>query len=331
MIIKRHPAFKIASDFSVTPLPRVVRIEVSSLCNLQCIVCPTGTKYVGKRGNMSRKVFYKIINEIKAYNGVDVVVLYHGGEPFLNKNIFEMIDTVKSMGIPFVKTVTNGTLLNEEMLVKIVDSGLDSISFSIDGLSPEENDQIRKGADYYQIASVIKKLLSIKKSKGVSTPIIRIGNMQIPTEEDIRSGKEISTPEYILNDFSEFKEEIIFENTYMLKWPGFDCSDQYVLVEHQSSQCSQPSNYCDSVIELITFRWNGDVVPCCYDITSEYVIGNIMKQPLCEIWNNERYKEIRKSIHTRQYVPLCLNCIMIKPQLFVARKLGKDTVCKNSP
>ena len=84
-------AITIFPDFSVFPLPRVVRIEPSSLCNLKCIHCPTGTKRDIKGGNMPDEVFCKIIEELKAYNGVDVVVLYHGGEPFLNKNIFGMI------------------------------------------------------------------------------------------------------------------------------------------------------------------------------------------------------------------------------------------------
>lgn len=314
--------FTVFHDFSVQPLPRVIRIEVSSSCNLKCIHCPTGTRPGGNKGNMPREIFFKITDEIKSYSGVDVIVLYHGGEPFLNKDIFEMIEVFKSMGIPFVKTVTNGTLINDEMLAKIIDSGLDSIEFSIDGLDPDENNQIRKGADYYQVVSIIKKLLTMKRDAKSHTPDICIANTQIPTEADIcnRRKEGISTPNYILNDFSAFKEEIRFKNTYMIKWPAFNCFDKYKLVENPIAKNSQPSNYCDHVIETNTLRWNGAVVPCCYDITGDYVIGNIMEQSLTEIWNNERYKEIRRSIHLRNYIPLCAECNVIRPQLFVAKK-----------
>lgn len=268
---------------------------------------------------MSREVFYKIIDEIKAYNGVDTGVLYHGGEPFLNKNIFEMISVLKSMGVTFVKTVTNGTLLSDKMLARIVDSGLDSIGFSIDGLNPKENNRIRKGCDYFQVVQTIKKLLSLKRGRKSRRPEVHIANVQIPKEEDIRLGKKVSTPKYILDGFPEFEGEIKFKNTYMLKWPGFDLSNQYKLVEPDTRGDSLSPNYCDDVVEIITFRWNGDVVPCCYDITSEYVIGNIMEQSLAEIWNNEKYREIRRCIHLRRYMSLCIDCPKIRPQAFVAK------------
>ena len=85
--------------------------------------------------------------------------MYHGGEPFLNKQIFEWIGVIKSMGAGFVKTVTNGILLTDDMLIRVVESGLDSIEFSIDGQSPEENNTIRIGSDYQQVAETIKSLI----------------------------------------------------------------------------------------------------------------------------------------------------------------------------
>lgn len=323
MLEKRNKTFKISPDFSVSPLPRVMRIETSSLCNLRCICCPTGTSPSGNRGNMSEEVFNKIVDEIKTYNGVDVAVLYHGGEPFLNNNIFNMIETLKDIGIPFVKTVSNGMALKEEILPRIIESGLDSIEFSLDGQSPEENNKIRKGCDYNNVVSVIKKLLVMKKQMNYMTPQVHVANMQIPTIEELHDEKGISTPDYLVNEFSEFDGEINFKNTYMIKWPGFDCADQFEIYEESDHENMKLSNYCEQVIELITFRWNGDIVPCCYDITSSYIVGTIMEQPLCDIWNNERYKAIRRSIHRRKFISLCKNCVMINPKHYVVKKESK--------
>ena len=270
---------------------------------------------------MSREIFYKIVDEIKNYNGVDVVVLYHGGEPFLNKDIFEMIAVFKAMQMSRIQTNTNGCVLKDDMLPKIIDSGLTRIEFSIDGLSPEENNQIRRGADYHKVSSIIKKLLLLKRKKGSLTPEVYIDNIQIPTEDDVTRGKKVSTPKYILDDFSDFKEEFKIRSYYMIKWPGFDYPNQYKLVEVTTSQHPQPLNFCDHIIELVTFRWNGDIVPCCYDITGEYIIGNIMENPLKELWNNKRYKALRKSIHLRNYIPLCAHCNEVQPPSFVVKKV----------
>ena len=123
-------------------LPQVVRIEPASVCNLKCIHCATGILEDKNRGVMSLETFEIVIKEIKALNP-RVVVLYHGGEPFINKNIFNMIRQLKSCGIGFIKTVTNSTLLDQSMLLEIIQSRLDSIEFSLDGTSPEENDEMR--------------------------------------------------------------------------------------------------------------------------------------------------------------------------------------------
>jgi radical SAM protein with 4Fe4S-binding SPASM domain len=324
IVSKLNENYVIHDDFSVTPLPRVIRLEASSVCNLKCMYCPTGTKHNNSRGKMNTEVFGRIVDEIKSYNGVDVAVLYHGGESFLNKNIFRMIRELRAIGIDIIKTSTNGTAFNEKMLVDVIESGLDSITFSIDGLSPQENNWIRKGADYFETANTIKRLIALKREMNSKMPEIRIANTQIPDEETIRSGKEISTPRYLLDDFAEFKDEVIFEQHYTIKWPGYECSAEYVLVGPPSAGLVEPSNYCDHVVQLITFRWNGDVVPCCFDITSEYVVGNITVQSLAEIWNNERYRKLRKSICNGNYMPMCASCQTIRPQLYMAKRDAKS-------
>ncbi len=212
---KKIVSFDNFSDYSVYPLPRVIRVEASSLCNLRCIHCPTGVRRGDKRGVMCRDVFYRIVDEIEKYMGVDVVVLYHGGESFLNKHIFEMISVFKEMEIPRIQTNTNGCIINDDMLEKIIDSGLTRIEFSLDGLSPEENNKIRKGCNYHEVASTIKKLLLLKRKRRLcALKEVYIVNTQIPTEEDIRSGKEVAIPKYLLDDFSEFHKEIILVYLY---------------------------------------------------------------------------------------------------------------------
>jgi radical SAM protein with 4Fe4S-binding SPASM domain len=312
-------AIRVSSDFSVQPLPRVVRIEPSGACNLRCMHCPTGTSETIKRGIMSNEVFQRIVEEIGSYRGVDVAVLYHGGEPFLNKNIFKMIEELKRLDIKFIKIVTNGMLVDDEMASKIIDSGLDSIEFSLDGLSPEENDRIRRGCSYRKVISTIKKLLTLKSRRGAAKPEVFIANTQIPSEGDILQGVTVSTPKYLLDDLADFVGDVKFKNTYMLKWPAFDCRGEYKLVEGPASKGSVPSNYCDNVLEVITIRWNGDVVPCCYDLNSDYVLGNIMERSLADIWNGRKYRDLRRSIHARQYTPLCVDCNIIRPSLFVVR------------
>ena len=123
--------------------PKVIRIEPASQCNLMCSHCPTGTIDMN-RGLMDYQVFEKIIKKIKSYkNYVKVIVLYHGGEPLLNKKMFDMIEQLKKFKSDlFIKTVSNGMALNEKNSDKILNSNLDLIEFSLDGNSAKESEEI---------------------------------------------------------------------------------------------------------------------------------------------------------------------------------------------
>jgi radical SAM protein with 4Fe4S-binding SPASM domain len=61
--------------------------------------------------------------------------------------------------------------------------------------------------------------------------------------------------------------------------------------------------------------YNGDVLPCCYipqmgnaRFDSENIMGNILKNTLSEIWNNDKYIEFRKKIKTSSPPKVCRTC-----------------------
>lgn len=310
-------SYTVLPDFSVLPTPRVIRIEPSSACNLHCVQCPSGSQKGPRRGVMSDAVFKRIISEIQRYKNVDVVVLYHGGEPFLSKNIINMIKTVKQIGIRFAKTTTNGMAIKEEMVSRILKSGIDCIEFSLDGNSPEENDRMRKGSDYRQVASIIKSMLIQKDKLNLARPDIVIANSQMATKKNFTN---VMTPKYLLDDFRDFGDKVLFRNTFVYKWPGSDTPKQYELLRPRKKVVT--SGYCNQLHEVTTIRWNGDVVPCCFDIMSVYVVGNIMRQPLSQIWNNEKYRDLRKSVYERKFKHLCLHCNEVVPHSYFVLKDG---------
>lgn len=314
------------------PFPEVVRIEPASICNLKCIHCPTGIGKSKDRGVMSEKTFRIILRNLKKLK-IRVVVMYHGGEPFLNKRIFEWISTIKSIGVGLTKVVTNGILLKDDMLIRIVESGLDSIEFSIDGQSPEENNRIRIGSNYYQVANTIKKLIRIKEEKSSNKPAIFICNTQfIDSQKKFPTARYPSTPEFILNDFSGIYEgQVTFKNTWALYWPGLKSLKRNTYVKAKQKAPFIAVNHCPHLSETITIRWNGDVVPCCYDLTSKYVIGNIKESGLVDIWNNKKYKKIRKSIYDKRYLSLCSNCHVIRPQQFLRTNYSIASYKKLNP
>lgn len=311
---------QLTEDFSVNKLPEVFRIEPASSCNLKCVHCPTGLRKNKSLGVMSEETFYKIfliLQEVKPR----VVVMYHGGEPLINRHVFKWIKEIKKIGIGFVKVVSNGMLLKHEKAVQMIDSGLDSIEFSLDGKSVEENDFIRKGCDFSLVIKNIKGLISLKKEKCSAVPKIFITCTQFIDDNHVENESEQEIPSFIKREFTgEFDKEVEYKKNFAYFWPGLRGAESEKIYEIEKTFRNNDivSTYCPHIVETISIRWNGDVVPCCYDLTSNYVIGNVLESSIEDIWNNNKFKKLRKSIFDKKYVSLCQNCHVLSPTHFLA-------------
>jgi len=66
---------------------------------------------------------------------------------------------------------------------------------------------------------------------------------------------------------------------------------------------------CDIPWVKMTLPWDGDLVPCCLDYDKRYVLGNISRDTLCNIWNSTRMLALREEfISNRIENPLCIKC-----------------------
>tara|TARA_B100000787_G_C16199145_1_gene303531 strand:- start:9092 stop:10006 length:915 start_codon:yes stop_codon:yes gene_type:complete len=299
------------------PFPKVLRIEPASKCNLACMHCPTGTIEMA-REVMSTETIQKVLIDIeKNKEKIKTIVLYHGGEPFLNKNFFYMIEEIKKIDKNFyIKTVSNGTVLNEKIIQKIVDSNIDLIEFSLDGDSAQDSEKIRRKSSTTKIVKNIKDLLKLKKNISKSKPDIRICSTQFFKDKKAVKKNEIpKTSNWILELFEN--EDVTFKNFFAMQWPAMtDKSDGFekVTIENEDDK-----NYCDHVINTLTIRANGEVVPCCYDLTTELSMGNITNDSLEDIWNNSKYNKLRNSINSKKYISICNNCNVVRPSVFLIR------------
>lgn len=305
-------------DEYIFPFPKVLRIEPSGACNLHCSHCPTGTVNM-KRGIMHNEIFQLVLQNMKEnIDAIKVVVLYHGGEPLLNKNFVEMVKQIKMLGVIWIKTVSNGMLLSEDVIEGIVASGLDQIEFSLDGEHPEENNYIRRGSDYATVVTNIKRLIEYKRNVKTDFPEILIANTQFLTSGTYNKQKP-HPPEYLIEAFSgEYADDIAsFKCTWAMRWPDMEVSEDYDVYHNPGTEIL---NECDQVKNVMTIRWDGSIVACCYDLTSQCIIGNIQDDNLATIWNNKKFLKLRQSIDKKRFVPLCANCNVVRPNAYLTLK-----------
>jgi len=168
--------------------PLSVVLLISYRCNLRCKMCFYYNDI--EKDKTCKLIEDKVeeeltIEEIKgliddcAEMGVKIFTI-HGGEPLLYPNIFEVSKYAKNKGL-LVNFVTNGTLINLEVAKKIVDAGINHITFSIDG--PEKiHDEVRSiPGTFKRVLNGIKLLQGMEgaPSMSVSTYISAINQREI--------------------------------------------------------------------------------------------------------------------------------------------------------
>jgi radical SAM protein with 4Fe4S-binding SPASM domain len=259
---------------------------------------------------MNWDTFARILNDVgENWQAVRVVVLYHGGEPLLNKEFSRMVREIKARGVVNVKTVSNGMLLTSERSVEIINSGLDAIEFSLDGASLEQNDFIRKNCDGRKVLRSIKNLIEQKKRLAQLKPEIYIATTQFKKSE-IDFSEMPDDPPFIAEFLKENQADISgVKSTFAMRWPDLTVDPEiYRIITNPAEKTVEE---CDHVNSTITIRWNGDVVPCCYDLGSSLVLGNIYEESIVSIWNGQRFKSLRQSITEKRFKQPCSRCNVV--------------------
>jgi radical SAM protein with 4Fe4S-binding SPASM domain len=147
-------------DFAIGEFPLHLDIEPTNACNLRCPFCAT-THNNYTRGFMKRETWKKILDE-GGENGLYSLKFTYRGEPLLHKDLPEMVKYAKSVGIMDVYFNTNAVKLDEPTIRSLIDTGLDRISISFEGFSPEVYEKYRVGACFSQVVKNIERLRDIK-------------------------------------------------------------------------------------------------------------------------------------------------------------------------
>ena len=144
-------------------------IEVTNRCNLLCPTCFSHQDNRQKK-DISLADFKKFI--IVNKESLAKLSLYNYGEPLLNKNIYKMIRFSKLNGARHIKIATNGMPLNNKCVKSILASGLDYISFSIDGATGDVYNEFRKNGDFQKVISNISYL--VKRRNALKKDLIAL-------------------------------------------------------------------------------------------------------------------------------------------------------------
>ena len=296
------------------PLPFYLLIEPTNFCNVHCIACPTGRNRLNRPArSMSLREFKKIVAEVNSY--IAHIDLWYLGEPFLNKDILQMVKYATESGIR-VRISTNGTFFNNiEYCKDVVKSGLDYLIICLDGADHEIYNKYRKGADFSTVIKGFELLYKAKQELKSRKPIVELQFIVTKHNEHQRQimpemSKKLHADVYSEKtvgvffhdpDFQKLAEELIPRDTLLNR----NCVKKNGLFVNEAAV----PNSCNSIEHYMVINSNGDVTPCCNDPFSFHIMGNIFREDLKDIWRNEKYQNLRRKIYTdRKNLPVCGTC-----------------------
>ncbi len=264
-----------------------IMIETSSLCNAQCEFCSNPT-LIREKKVMDDELFSLIIERIiKEKIDVEKFILHLNGEPFTDK---KLIDRIKLLKQTFPKSVvwftTNFSMPNEEKIEKLLTSGLDTITISLNAVDSEKYHKIM-GLDFERTTANIDYL--VKRNRELGNPIyIRMSIVDCGTGDEVEKFKE---------KYSGMAEIRVIK---LGGWIGKDVNN--IISKNQNKKM-----YCDDLRKQICILSNGDYAICCFDSEGQ-VHKNIVDTPILEAFYSEVYENLRKQQSNGIVGTICENC-----------------------
>jgi len=280
--------FKISAKF-----PIFLLVEPTNDCNLDCYFCPrkTSRRMVGY---MDFDLYKRIIDESVKFGKRMMLGLQKDGEPLLHPSILEMIKYAKDKSASYVlHLATNGLVLDEEMAIGILNSGLDDLLISIDAAKTETYKKIKGRDSLHQVEMNVHRFLQLKEKIKSKKPFVRV--KLVKTDHNIEELELFRQKWKGLVDWVEITE--------FFQWGDMVNIDSGITNNLSRYPCLFPW-YWPAI------NWNGTVSVCCYDYDSEGIMGNLYEDTLFNIWRSSNFQDIRYAHLSGIYekIPICAKC-----------------------
>ncbi len=285
-----------------------VLIETIDACTNNCYMCPNYDK-TPTRGVMSDETFELIISKLKEVSFSGELHLYAQNEPFIDKKIIDKI-YYANQELPNSKIVliSNFTILNDDLIDKILDAPIYNFSCSLYALDKENYLEICKKDNFEK--SFINQVKFLKKYA-----------LKIP----------YSYANYIIHTPAAMKDmDFITNYIFNIAPLSFAQEGKVAPIFSSVHDKLKQSNlyYSDCVYTRLRFSENGDMSSCPCDIKGILNIGNIydINVSLLDAYNSKKARELRKrmfSFDTKNRQNACQYCAFRRSENIFEFLFGK--------
>ncbi len=276
------------------PAPLHVDIELTNVCDIDCVMCER--RYMKRPlGMMTLENFKRVIRQcVRA--GVDSVKLNLWGESVLNRSLVEMVRYAKENSGLILQFNTNANRMTPLISRGLVESGLDRITISLDGVKASTYAKIRRKGDFKTVTTNVEALLAEKKKACKTAPHV--------TLQMIRMKDTLPEVDAYIARWKDKVDAISITNI------GATAGSEDILKLSVRKAGRVRRVPCPQLWQRLSVFWNGDVTVCCNDYQGFLKIGNVFKTGLLKLWRSARLNEIRAKHKRREFLGLvCDKCV----------------------
>ena len=270
------------------PRSNEIRIEVTTRCNYNCIICPRD-KLTRPLETMSDDLFKKILDKLKKEAPQYDILSFPGmGEPLLDRNLENKIEYAHQYGFK-VLILTNGSLLTPERFSRFEEIGVDSIRVSMYGNTKESYLSIHGIKDESLFEKVKNNLVEICQQKKTTKLILTYNIVN-----DINDG--------CLESWIEFWKDRV-DLLEVWRPHNWVTGRQYRKVQGKKlPTCGRPFN------TPLQIQVDGTINMCCFDFDGKLLLGDLKTQSLEEIFQSTAFMKIAECHNSGDYSNSGLIC-----------------------
>jgi len=300
----------------------VVFWNLTDRCNLNCVHCYNRSEPgCQTEGELTTTEALALIDDL-AGMGIPLI-LFTGGEPLMREDIWELALHARKKGIKMALS-TNGTLITTEVARRIRKSGIEYAGISLDGARAETHDRFRNSAGAFKRAiaafsscreaglrcgvrmtltrencSELEALIDLALTLGASRFCLY---WLVPTGRGIESYDRLQlgageVTEALSLIYRKAKETDPASMEFLTVDAPQDCIHLLASMEKDGSPdvaeardlLQSLNGGCSAGTRVADIDSHGNVYPCQFARSENFLIGNIKNTPFSKIWGDSNH------------------------------------------
>ena len=274
-------------------LPREVQVELTTEDQLSGTILRPRGDVVGRRGPLNLDILARLLENLCQYDD-SLIVLGGFGEPLLHPDFEKALQLCREANVFGLAVRTNGMAMNEDVARAICDNGVDVVQVLLDANDAEGYHRVHGVDAWDDVVKNMDVLNQLRQSRTQVNPIIAASLT--------KSRETIGTMEAFYDRWLSFSGWAVVE--------GY--SHHAGLLEDRRVMSMAPPKRrpCRQLRERCTVLADGCVVGCDQDFQAQYVLGDLNRQSLTEIWQGRQLNALREAHRAGPYSlhPMCEKC-----------------------